>query len=149
MSKPEQKEVVNWEEFTGQTSAVNLPESAAILSIFHSTQLTTVVSIDPMYAYFSVQELAAMKYQRLARDGKLAIYQDANVPVYLQLQDEIGFPHEGSIDFANNSFDSSTGTILIRGSFPNHDGFLTPGAFVALESRPARNLKHYWLPTER
>lgn len=90
-----------------------------------------------------------MKYQRLARDGKLAIYQDANVPVYLQLQDEIGFPHEGSIDFANNSFDSSTGTILIRGSFPNHDGFLTPGAFVALESRPARNLKHYWLPTER
>jgi hypothetical protein len=83
-----------------------------------------------MYAYFSVDELAAMKYQRLARDGKLATYQHANVPVYLQLQDEIGFPHEGSIDFANNSFDSSTGTILIRGSFPNHDGFLTPGAFV-------------------
>lgn len=83
-----------------------------------------------MYAYFSVDELAAMKYQRLARDGKLATYQHANVPVYLRLQDEIGFPHEGSIDFANNSFDSSTGTILIRGSFPNHDGFLTPGAFV-------------------
>jgi RND family efflux transporter MFP subunit len=95
-----------------------------------STQLTTVVSIDPMYAYFSVDELAALRYQRLVRDGKLATYQHAKVPVYLQLQDEIGFPHEGTIDFANNSFDSSTGTILIRGSFPNQDGLLTPGAFV-------------------
>jgi RND family efflux transporter MFP subunit len=95
-----------------------------------STQLTTVVSIDPMYAYFSVDELAALRYQRLVRDGELATYQHAKVPVYLQLQDEIGFPHEGTIDFANNSFDSSTGTILIRGSFPNQDGLLTPGAFV-------------------
>jgi RND family efflux transporter MFP subunit len=52
------------------------------------------------------------------------------IPVYLQLQDETGFPHEGSIDFSDNSFDSSTGTLLIRGSFPNRDGFLTPGNFV-------------------
>jgi RND family efflux transporter MFP subunit len=122
-------------DFTRVTSPIDGRVGRQLVNIGNlvqadSTQLTTVVSIDPMYAYFSVDELAAMKYQRLARDGKLATYQHANVPVYLQLQDEIGFPHEGSIDFANNSFDSSTGTILIRGSFPNHDGFLTPGAFV-------------------
>jgi membrane fusion protein, multidrug efflux system len=122
-------------DFTRVTSPIDGRVGRQLVNIGNlvqadSTQLTTVVSIDPMYAYFSVDELAAMKYQRLARDGKLATYQHANVPVYLQLQDEIEFPHEGSIDFANNSFDSSTGTILIRGSFPNHDGFLTPGAFV-------------------
>jgi RND family efflux transporter MFP subunit len=122
-------------DFTRVTSPIDGRVGRQLVNIGNlvqadSTQLTTVVSIDPMYAYFSVDELAAMKYQRLARDGKLATYQHANVPVYLQLQDEIGFPHEGSIDFANNSFDSSTGTILIRGSFPNQDGFLTPGAFV-------------------
>src|SRR6201993_2638139 len=37
-----------------------------------STQLTTVVSIDPLYAYFSMDELAALGYQRLVRAGKLA-----------------------------------------------------------------------------
>src|ERR1700730_4682282 len=95
-----------------------------------STRLTTIVSTDPIYAYFSVDELAALSYQRLIREGKLASTQDGKVPVYLQLQDETGFPHEGTIDFSDNSFDSSTGTLLIRGSFPNTDGFLTPGNFV-------------------
>jgi RND family efflux transporter MFP subunit len=77
-----------------------------------------------------MDELAALKYQRLIREKTLASSQDGKVPVYLQLQDETGFPHEGSIDFSDNSFDSSTGTLLIRGSFPNSDGFLTPGNFV-------------------
>jgi hypothetical protein len=120
VSKPEQKEVVNWNEFTGRTAAVNAD----------STRLTTIVSIDPIYAYFSVDELAALSYQRLIREGKVASSQDGKVPVYLQLQDETGFPHEGTIDFSDNAFDSSTGTLLIRGSFPNPDGFLTPGNFV-------------------
>src|ERR1700736_3307965 len=87
-------------------------------------------TIDPIFAYFSIDELAALRYQRLIREKKLASSQDGKVPVYLQLQDETGFPHEGAIDFSDNSFDSSTGTLLIRGSFPNTDGFLTPGNFV-------------------
>src|ERR1700732_3712510 len=87
-------------------------------------------TIDPIFAYFSIDELAALRYQRLIREKKLASSQDGKVPVYLQLQDETGFPHEGAIDFSDNAFDSSTGTLLIRGSFPNPDGFLTPGNFV-------------------
>src|SRR5258708_38842760 len=95
-----------------------------------STRLTTIVSIDPIYAYFSVDELAALSYQRLIREGKLASPEGGKIPVYLQLQDETGFPHEGTINFSDNSFDSSTGTLLIRGSFPHPDGLLTPGNFV-------------------
>jgi membrane fusion protein, multidrug efflux system len=96
-----------------------------------STQLTTIVSIDPIYAYFSVDELAALKYQRQDKEGKMPSARGTGKDsVYLQLQDESGFPHEGMIDFADNTFDSSTGTILIRGAFPNSDGFLIPGAFV-------------------
>ena len=76
-----------------------------------------IVSIDPIYAYFSMDELAALRYQRLLREGKLASSQDGKVPVYLQLQDETGFHHEGTIDFSDNSVDSSTGTLLIRASF--------------------------------
>jgi multidrug efflux system membrane fusion protein len=122
-------------EFTHVTSPIDGRASRQLVNIGNlvqadSTQLTTIVSIDPIYAYFSVGELAALSYQRLIREGKVASSQGGKVPVYLQLQDETGFPHEGTIDFSDNAFDSSTGTLLIRGSFPNTDGFLTPGNFV-------------------
>src|ERR1700716_3259955 len=122
-------------EFTHVTSPIDGRASHQLVNIGNlvqadSTHLTTIVSIDPIYAYFSMDELAALSYQRLIREGKLASSPDGKVAVYLQLQDETGFPHEGTIDFSDNSFDSSTGTLLIRGSFPNTDGFLTPGNFV-------------------
>jgi membrane fusion protein, multidrug efflux system len=122
-------------EFTHVTSPINGRVSRQLVNIGNlvqadSTQLTTIVSIDPIYVYFSMDELAALRYQRLVHEGKLDSPQDGKFPVYLQLQDETGFPHEGAIDFSDNSFDSSTGTLLVRGSFPNTDGFLTPGNFV-------------------
>jgi RND family efflux transporter MFP subunit len=125
-------------EFTHVTSPVDGRVSRQLVNIGNlvqadSTQLTTVVSIDPMYVYFSMDELAALSYQRLVLEGKLASSQDGKVPIHLQLQDETGFPHEGTIDFSDNSFDASTGTLLIRGSFPNVDGFLTPGNFVRVQ----------------
>jgi RND family efflux transporter MFP subunit len=122
-------------EFTHVTSPIDGRVSRQLVNIGNlvqadSTQLTTIVSIDPIYAYFSMDELAALSYQRLIREGKLASSEGGKIPVYLQLQDETGFPHEGTIDFSDNSFDPTTGTLLIRGSFPNSDGFLTPGNFV-------------------
>src|SRR5580700_2025725 len=122
-------------EFTHVTSPIDGRVSHQLVNIGNlvqadSTRLTTIVSIDPIYAYFSVDELAALSYQRLIREGKLASSGAGKLLVYLQLQDETGFPHEGTIDFSDNSFDSTTGTLLIRGSFPNSDGFLTPGNFV-------------------
>jgi len=122
-------------EFTHVTSPISGRVSRQLVNIGNlvqadSTELTTVVSVDPIYAYFSMDELAALSYQRLIQEGKLASSEGGKIPVYLQLQDETGFPHEGTIGFSDNAFDSSTGTLLIRGSFPNSDGFLMPGNFV-------------------
>jgi RND family efflux transporter MFP subunit len=122
-------------EFTHVTSPISGRVSRQLVNIGNlvqadSTQLTTVVSVDPIYAYFSMDELAALRYQRLVKEGKLAGSQEGGVPVYLKLQDETGFPHEGTIDFADNAYDSSTGTLLVRGTFRNPDGFLVPGNFV-------------------
>jgi membrane fusion protein, multidrug efflux system len=122
-------------EFTRITSPIDGRVGRQLVNIGNlvqadSTQLTTIVSVDPIYAYFSMDELAALTYQRLVRDGKLPSHGDGKAPVYLQLQDETGFSHEGTIDFSDNTFDSSTGTLLIRATFPNPDGFLTPGNFV-------------------
>jgi membrane fusion protein, multidrug efflux system len=41
-----------------------------------------------------------------------------------------GDPSEGSLSFVDNAVDSTTGTILLKGRFPNDDGSLWPGSFV-------------------
>ena len=133
-------------EFTHVTSPIDGRVSRQLVNIGNlvqadSTRLTTVVSIDPIYAYFSMDELAALNYQRLTHDHKLVSDPEGKVLAYLQLQDETQFPHEGTIDFSDNALDTSTGTLLVRGTFANRNGFLTPGSFVRvrLPSGPKYN----------
>ncbi|HEY0791784.1 MAG TPA: efflux RND transporter periplasmic adaptor subunit [Chthoniobacterales bacterium] len=95
-----------------------------------STVLTTVVSVDPIYAYFNVDERTIQKYIDQVKHDQRPDSRITDTPVYLQLENETGFPHEGIIDFINNTYNSSTGTLQIRGRFHNDDGFLLPGAFV-------------------
>ena len=94
-----------------------------------STLLTNITSVDPIYAYFNVEERSVERYEAL-HQGRAEPEQ--RVPVYLKLENETGFPHEGIIDFSNNQFDSGTGTLQVRGVFPNKDGRLIPGAFVTV-----------------
>jgi multidrug efflux system membrane fusion protein len=94
-----------------------------------NTLLTNITSVDPIYAYFNVDERSVERYQELHK-GRVDVEQ--SVPVYLKLENETGFPHQGIIDFTNNQFDSGTGTLQVRGVFPNKDGLLIPGAFVTV-----------------
>ncbi|HYY28208.1 MAG TPA: efflux RND transporter periplasmic adaptor subunit, partial [Chthoniobacterales bacterium] len=95
----------------------------------NATQLTTIVSIDPIYANFYVDEASFMRYQEAIKAGKAPRQIVGSLPVWLQLEAEQGYPHQGVIDFVNNAFDPSTSTLQVRGQFPNPDGFLIPGAF--------------------
>jgi multidrug efflux system membrane fusion protein len=97
-----------------------------------TTLLTNIVSVDPIYAYFNVDERSVLKYQALVRSGKLTDARSGAVPISLQLENEDGFPHQGSIDFINNQFNSSTGTLEVRGLFPNAHSVLIPGSFVRI-----------------
>jgi membrane fusion protein, multidrug efflux system len=97
-----------------------------------TTLLTNIVSVDPIYAYFNVDERSVLKYERQVREGKLTNARSGAVPISLQLENDRGFPHQGSIDFINNQFNSSTGTLEVRGLFPNADAVLIPGAFVRI-----------------
>jgi membrane fusion protein, multidrug efflux system len=99
------------------------------LVLANGTQLTTIVSIDPIYAYFYVDERSVLRYQEAVKAGKMPTAKQATLPVWLQFENEQGYPHAGVIDFINNSFDPSTGTLQLRGRFPNQDGFMLPGAF--------------------
>jgi multidrug efflux system membrane fusion protein len=94
----------------------------------NTTQLTTLVSIDPIYAYFYVDEASVMRYRQAVNAGKWA-NAGRTLPVWLHLETENGYPHQGVVDFVSNAFDPNTSTLQLRGRFPNLDGYLLPGAF--------------------
>jgi RND family efflux transporter MFP subunit len=98
------------------------------------TLLTTIVSVDPMYAYFDVDELTALRVRQLARAGKSESPRDGGYPVFLGLADESGHPHRGTINFVENQVNPKTGTIRVRGVFPNADQVLLPGLFARVRS---------------
>ncbi len=106
------------------------------------TSLTTVVSLDPIYAVFDLDERSLLRLKRLIRERKIEWSLDSGLPVYLGLSDEAGFPHKGVINFADNRVDAETGTWRLRGKFTNPDlhssanighipeHALSPGLFV-------------------
>jgi RND family efflux transporter MFP subunit len=93
-----------------------------------NTLLTTVVSIDPIWFVFDISESDLVAYQRAVQSGRLTSTRDA-IPVYARLRDEPDWPREGTLTFLDNQVDRSAGTIRARATFPNKDGFLTPGQF--------------------
>lgn len=179
----------------------------------NQTVLTTIVSVDPIYAYFDVDERTTLRIQQMMREevseegikkareylerhkvkpdviekvtellrgrvtpqvsreiddlikghdefepdwlAKRILYkypkypnyrkmreEGKGFPVLLATQIEKGYPHEGFIDFVETQLSATTGTLRIRGRFPNPNRVLTPKLFVRIrlpigESHPA------------
>jgi RND family efflux transporter MFP subunit len=97
-----------------------------------ATLLTTVVSLDPIFAYFEGDEQTYLKYAALARNGSRPNSRYSRTPVHLGLADEQGFPHEGYVDFVDNQLNPDAGTIRLRAVFSNKDNRFTPGLFARI-----------------
>src|SRR5260370_15197052 len=78
------------------------------------TLLTTVVSLDPVYAYFDVDEPTLLTIDRAVNEGKIKRPLDGLFPVLMGLQGEEGFPHRGTVDFVNNQVNPTTGSLSVR-----------------------------------
>ncbi|HEV3271340.1 MAG TPA: efflux RND transporter periplasmic adaptor subunit [Candidatus Methylacidiphilales bacterium] len=94
-----------------------------------STLLTTLVSVDPVYAYFDVDEATVIKYQNLDKEGLRQNGHRGPIPCELAIGNEAAFAHQGTVDFVDNQINSGTGTLNARGVFPNPDRTLIPGEF--------------------
>src|SRR6267378_4814804 len=90
------------------------------------TLLTTIVSVDPMYAYYDVDERTVQRVSQLIREGKVKWGRETEWPVALGLTTEEGFPHQGTVNFVDNQVNPKTGTLRVRGVFPNKDQSLSP-----------------------
>jgi RND family efflux transporter MFP subunit len=98
--------------------------------------LTTIASVDPIAVYFSVDERALQRYSRMRPasatrpvSGKI---DDLKLGFNFALETDQGFPNKGMLDFADNTVDRATGTILIRGLIANPDGKFVPGSRVQI-----------------
>ena len=96
----------------------------------NQTVLTTIVSLDPIYFYFDIDERSFLAYARDARARGASLQEGAgSVPVSVELADNREEPRQGVLDFASNRIDDATGTMRVRAVFPNPDGVLQPGLF--------------------
>ena len=89
--------------------------------------LTTIVSMDRVYAYFDASEATYLKYVRAARDGTRPSSRETANPVLMGLSDEQGYPHQGNMDFVDNRLNPATGSMHARAIFDNADSRFTPG----------------------
>ena len=94
-----------------------------------STLLTSIVSLDPIYIYFDVDEPTYLKNNKLWFEGKRPSSRDNSNPVQVALTGETKPSHEGKMDFVDNRMDVSTGTLRSRALIPNKDLSILPGQF--------------------
>lgn len=106
------------------------------------TLLTSVVSLNPIYVTFNADEHAYLKFEKYAHDGSAGAVPSAvgqTAPdglgnaVYVGLEDEKGYPHQGRLVFLNNSLDAGTGTIRARALLSNPDEVFVPGLFARVK----------------
>lgn len=100
-----------------------------------ATVLTFLVATGSVYVYVDVDERSALKFRRAAEAGQLPNRPGlpmGSIPAELGLVDEAGFPHLGYIDYQSPRLDLATGTLTLRGVFPNPDGILSPGLFARM-----------------
>ena len=136
----------------------NLLDTGALVGESEPTLLTTVTDSVPMYAYFNLNErdlLQALElYRSKVREKNIDPDNDpdrsAGIPLYLGLVNEEGYPHKGVVDFAETGVDPDTGTLQLRGLFPNEEKppLLLPGLFARIRM-PIKERPDALLVTER
>jgi RND family efflux transporter MFP subunit len=103
------------------------------------TQLATIVEPDPIYVNFNVGEQDVLRIREEIRRLGLTDQQLRQTPVEVGLQDDPGYPHVGTLDYAAPSLNQATGTLAVRAIVKNADRVLLPGYFVRVRIAEEQN----------
>jgi membrane fusion protein (multidrug efflux system) len=95
-----------------------------------NSQLTTVSVLTPMWINFSVSENEMERIRSQVQKGQIRLPDGNQFAVEIELVDGSLFPFKGKITFADPSYNSQTGTFLIRASVDNPKGVLRPNQYV-------------------
>ncbi|WP_367605921.1 efflux RND transporter periplasmic adaptor subunit [Legionella sp. W05-934-2] len=105
-----------------------------------ATKLATIEQIEPIYVYFNLNELDLLKLRQAARKEGITAEDINEIPVFVGMQNESGYPHEGRMNFINTGLNPSTGTLEFRAILKNKNLLFVPGLFVKVRipiSQPA------------
>jgi membrane fusion protein (multidrug efflux system) len=95
-----------------------------------NSQLTTVSVLTPMWINFSISENEMQRIRNQVQQGQVRLPENNEFVVEIELVDGTLFPYKGKITFADPSYNSQTGTFLIRASVDNPKGVLRPNQYV-------------------
>jgi len=95
--------------------------------------LTSVSQVDPILVVFPLAERDYLRFARARESGD----DTRNVPLELVLGDGSTHPHPGVVVVADREVDPRTGTLTLKGSFPNPGGILRPGQYARVRATVA------------
>lgn len=122
----------------GRTGSLLVHEGNIVKA--NETVLVTINQISPTYVSFAVPELYLPQIRKSLGAGALQV--DARVR-----SNDFAEPVVGKLSFIDNAVDHSTGTIRLKGTFPNHDRVLWPGEFVDTTLRVSEQIDVPVAPT--
>jgi RND family efflux transporter MFP subunit len=114
----------------------------------NETVLTNIVSLDPIYFYFDVDERSFLAYARMQTSGGQTSTGPQANDVMVATTDQTEPTLKGKLDFLDNRLDAQSGTIRARGVFENDDLFLTPGLFGRIRVLGSERYKGVLVPDE-
>lgn len=111
-----------------------------------ATNLATIEQVDPIYAYFNLNELDLIKLRAAAKAAGFKPSDINKIPAYVKLQNESTFKHQGHLDFINTGLNASTGTLQFRAILKNKEHVLLPGLFVQIRIPTTKPKKKLTIP---
>ncbi|MGA9753716.1 MAG: efflux RND transporter periplasmic adaptor subunit [Desulfobaccales bacterium] len=124
-----------------------LKDPGNLVGVGEATLLADVDQIDPLYVYFTMNERDLLDITQTTKESVGAVIRK-DVPLYLGLANEDGYPHNGYLDFASISLNATTGTLTMRGVFPNPKGMMLPGLFAKVRAPVTHNKSALLIPQE-
>ena len=114
---------------TGASGEAKVREGA-YLSVGVTGDLSYVAQLDPIWVDFSISQNQLGKNRKEIKAGRLIIPPNHQYTVKVYLADGSLYPHTGTVSFVDPTFNSDTGTFLIKAELANPDAILRPGMFV-------------------
>jgi multidrug efflux system membrane fusion protein len=97
--------------------------------------LTTLVSVNPIYASFEADEQAVVRALKEVGGARTEL---ARIPVQMGTAASLDTPHKGRLQLIDNQVDAKSGTVRVRAIFDNKDGTLLPGQFARVRLGQAK-----------
>jgi membrane fusion protein (multidrug efflux system) len=132
---------------SGRIGRSNVTEGA-LVTAQQPTVLVTIQRLDPMYVDVPQSTAEVLRLRRGLKEGRLDQNGANQKKVKLIMEDGAAYPLEGTLQFRDITVDPTTGSVILRLTFPNPNGILLPGMFVRAVVQEGVNKQAILIPQQ-